>query len=49
MWRMAGEPEPLRKKRRVIGYLAMMSRVIERDYDDLFGRAVPVFDPPPVT
>jgi hypothetical protein len=41
VWRMTGEPEPLRKRRRIIGWLLLVSRVIERDYDDLLHQDVP--------
>jgi hypothetical protein len=52
VWRLAGEPEPLRKKRRVIGYLAQVSRVVEREYDDILNQRVPdeaLLGPPAVT
>jgi hypothetical protein len=48
VWQMQGEPEPLRKKRRVIGWLLFTQQVIERQYDDLFGEAVPALGPPGV-
>lgn len=41
LWRMQGEPQPLRKRRRVIGWLAFIERVVEREYDDLLHQNVP--------
>jgi len=41
VWRMAGEPQPLRRRRRVIGWLLNTERVIEREYDDLLNQDVP--------
>lgn len=41
VWRMTGEPEPLRKRHRVIGWLLLVSRVIEPDFDDLLNEDVP--------
>jgi hypothetical protein len=41
VWRMSGEPEPLRRKHRVIGWLLLVSRVIEWQYDDLLNENVP--------
>lgn len=46
VWQMQGEPEPLRKKRRVIGWLLFTQQVIERQYDDLFNEAMPSLGPP---
>lgn len=45
VWRLAGEPEPLRKRRRIIGWLLTVERVIERAYDDLLQENVPVPTP----
>lgn len=48
LWRMAGEPEPLRKRRRIIGYLLVVGRVIEREFDDLLNQRPPlVYSPVP--
>jgi hypothetical protein len=41
VWRLSGEPEPIRKKRRVIGWLLTVERVIERQYDDLLNENIP--------
>lgn len=41
VWRLMGEPEPLRKKRPIIGWLLFVERVIEREYDDLLNENVP--------
>lgn len=41
IWRLAGEPEPLRKRRRVIGWLLTVERVIERSFDDLLNEEFP--------
>lgn len=46
VWRAMGEPEPLRKKRKVIGWLLYLERVIEREYDDLLQQNVPDLGPP---
>lgn len=46
VWRMMGEPEPLRKKRRIIGWLLFVERVIEHEYDDLLQQNVPDLGPP---
>lgn len=32
LWRVAGEPEPLRKRRTVIGYQVTLERVQEREF-----------------
>jgi hypothetical protein len=48
LWRMAGEPEPIRKRRRVIGYVLLVGKVIEREYDDLLNQRPPlVYSPTP--
>jgi hypothetical protein len=43
VWRLGGEPEPIRKKRKLIGYLLTVERVIERVYDDLLDQNLPDF------
>lgn len=48
LWRADGEPQPLRKKHRVIGYVLIVSRVIEWPYDDLFAQNMPdIYQPVP--
>jgi hypothetical protein len=42
VWRMTGDPEPLRKRRRIIGWLATVERVIEPIYDDLLQDNMPL-------
>lgn len=46
VWRMSGEPQPLRKKRKVIGWVLTVERVIEREYDDLLHQTVPIVQAP---
>lgn len=48
IWRSMGEPEPIRKKRKLIGYLVNAGRVIEREFDDLLNEQVPHPDLTPV-
>jgi hypothetical protein len=33
VWRVTGDPERMRKKRSVIGHLATLERVLEREFD----------------
>jgi hypothetical protein len=43
IWRMAATAEPLRKRRRIIGYILTVERVIEHAYDDLLAQNAPTF------
>lgn len=41
IWRVNAEPQPLRKRRRVIGWLVTVERVIEREYEDILAQNAP--------
>lgn len=41
IWRNENEPQPLRKKRKLIGWTLSVERVIEREFDDLLNEMVP--------
>jgi hypothetical protein len=35
IWRIEEEPQPIRRRRNLLGYTLTMERVLEREYDDL--------------
>lgn len=41
LFRMAGEPQPLRKKRRIIGWQLTLERVVERAFEDVLNENAP--------